>query len=296
MNIRIGYVSTRRFTGCKANKTLRLSSLNRKFYQIVEDNLNCLLETLIWNVSNNILFFRISSQTIPFASHPANQFNWRKEYRETLREIGTFIKNNNIRVSMHPGQFVVINSESKKVFENSVRELIYHCELLEDMEIEIEHKIQLHIGGVYGDKLKSINRFIENFRLLPKNLRDRVVIENDDKSFSLNDCLVIHDATGVPIVFDNFHYICNPGNLDFDSALRKAISTWSDSPPMIDYSTGEVSKCIHAESIDEVHFKDFLRKLKNHEADIMLEVRDKEKSALRAVKILKEICGDKRAN
>ncbi|GAB6182371.1 UV DNA damage repair endonuclease UvsE [Thermodesulfovibrio hydrogeniphilus] len=288
MKIRIGYVSTRRFTGCKANKTIRLSSLDKKFYHITQENLNCLLETLKWNVLNEIFFFRISSHTIPFASHPMNKFNWKKDFRGILREIGAFIKNNKIRVSMHPGQFVVINSANKAVFENSVRELIYHSELLEEMELDIEHKIQIHVGGVYGDKIKSIKRFIKNYKFLPENLRDRLVIENDDRLFSLDECLVIHEATGIPIVFDTFHYNCNSGKLDFDSALDNAMLTWKDMPPMIDFSNGDVSKCVHGESIDEKDLREFIGKLYNKEADIMLEVRDKEISALSAVKILRE--------
>ncbi len=143
---------------------------------------------------------------------------------------------------MHLGQFIVINSKNRLVFENSLRELVYHSELLEEMRLGKEPKIQVHIGGVYKDKSKSLRRFIENFNLLPQNVKSRLVIENDDKFYSIKDCLTIHQTLGIPIVFDNFHHLCNPGDLDLDLALRLALFTWEDSSPMIDYSNGDFQK------------------------------------------------------
>jgi UV DNA damage endonuclease len=72
-----------------------------------------------------------------------------------FREIGTFIKTNNIRISMHPDQFTLINSIDNSVFERSLSELVYHEEVLDSMGLDSSAKIQIHVGGVYGAKRKA---------------------------------------------------------------------------------------------------------------------------------------------
>ncbi len=73
-----------------------------------------------------------------------------KEIQTELNEIGNFILKYNMRVSMHPDQFVILNSSNEKVVENSVRELDYHSKLLQSMNLPNDAKIHIHIGGVYG--------------------------------------------------------------------------------------------------------------------------------------------------
>jgi UV DNA damage endonuclease len=73
------------------------------------------LSVLNFNKKNNIYFFRIGSDIIPFASHPVCDINWSDTFKEKLEEIGDFIIKNNIRVSMHPDQFVILNSKSEDI-------------------------------------------------------------------------------------------------------------------------------------------------------------------------------------
>jgi UV DNA damage endonuclease len=93
---------------------------------------------------------------------------------------------------MHPGQYLLINPIENIVFERSYKELIYHNEIFNLMELDSSAKIQIHVGGIHGEKEKSINRFVTRFESLEESLKDRIVIENDEKSYCLKDCILIH--------------------------------------------------------------------------------------------------------
>ncbi|HEY9702057.1 MAG TPA: UV DNA damage repair endonuclease UvsE, partial [Allocoleopsis sp.] len=161
------------------------SYTKERLLETVENNLNCTLNILKYNKENGFYFFRISSELVPFASHPINEVEWWKLFDKKLEEIGKFIKENNMRISMHPDQFVLINSPDEKIFQKSLKDLEYHCRILEGMGLDSSAKIQIHVGGVYNDKPKAIERFIDRYNKLPLNIKNRLVIENDDKSYSL---------------------------------------------------------------------------------------------------------------
>ena len=120
-------------------------------------------QILKYNVKNNILFFRISSDLIPFASHPICELNWCRNFQTEFEQIGDFVKKHNIRISMHPDQFVILNSPNSKIVENSINELKYHCRVLDEMRLDTTAKVQIHIGGVYENKVEAIDRFIRIF-------------------------------------------------------------------------------------------------------------------------------------
>ena len=97
---------------------------------IIANNLTHLKNSILYNIENNIKLFRISSDIIPFASHPVNTLNWKTIYKDELFSIGTLIKKSNMRVSMHPGQYTIINSPTAEVVEKSILELQYHADFL----------------------------------------------------------------------------------------------------------------------------------------------------------------------
>jgi len=259
-------------------------------HETIALNLACLQETLRYNVEKNMLFFRITSDLIPFASHEVCSFKWQVVFSDTLKEIGRFIRENKFRISMHPDQFVLINSLDERIFQNSLRELSYHAEVLDLLGLDRTAKIQIHAGGVYGDKDRSMERFIERYKTIPKKIRDRLVIENDERLYSIADCMEIYTRTGVPVLFDVFHFSCNNSGERLRDAVKNAAGTWSeqDGIPMVDYSSQEKGKRLgtHAQSIDISHFKKFLKETEALNFDIMLEIKDKEKSALKALKAI----------
>jgi UV DNA damage endonuclease len=256
-------------------------------HETITSNLACLQETLRYNVEKNMLFFRITSDLIPFASHEVCSCKWQVIFSDTFREIGRYIRENNFRISMHPDQFVLINSLDEKIFHNSLRELSYHAEVLDLLGLDRTAKIQIHVGGVYRDKERSMKRFMERYQTLPKKIQDRLVIENDERLYSISDCMEIYRHTDVPVLFDAFHFSCNNSGERLRDAFEKAAGTWSarDGIPMVDYSSQQKGKKTgtHAQSISMGDFKDFLKETGGLDFDIMLEIKDKEKSALKAI-------------
>ena len=291
--MKIGYPCINRGIGCTTNSTFRLASYSdERLVQKVENNLNCLLKILQYNVQKGFYFFRISSDLVPFASHPVCTFDWAGHFRGQFRKVGEFIKEHDIRISMHPDQFVVINSLKDDVVERSVKELEYHCTLLDEMALDSTAKIQIHLGGVYGDKRSAIDRFIERYNSLSKSLKSRLVIENDDRSYSLDDCLSVHEKIGIPIIFDAFHHQCLNNAETLRHALQLSASTWkeSDGIPMVDYSSQQRGqrRGSHANTLNIKIFKKFLHETRGLDFDLMLEIKDKETSALKALEVLKE--------
>jgi len=291
--MKIGYPCINWSMDCRGNKTFRLKSYSEeRLIDTVENNLDCLEEMLRYNIEHDMLFFRITSDLVPFASHKINEFDWQSYFEERFGEIGKLINKNDIRISMHPDQFIVLNSTKDDVVERSIAELDYHADVLDLLGLDSTHKIQLHVGGVYGDKRKSKDRFVRRYEQLDEKIKKRLVIENDDKSYTLKDCLDINEMCGIPILFDTFHHQVNNSGEEISEALGMVSKTWDkkDGLPMIDYSSQEPDEKDgkHAESVDEEDFREFINSSKPYDFDMMLEIKDKEKSALKAVKILKK--------
>jgi UV DNA damage endonuclease len=290
--MKIGYPCINNSLSCTSNTTFRLKNYSEeKLIEKVSDNLDCLERILEYNVEKGLLFFRIGSGLVPFASHPVCKFDWSSFFTDRLLFIGNYIKKHDIRISMHPDQFVLINSPRKEVVERSFWDLEYHCRLLDSMGLDSSAKIQIHIGGAYGDKVKAIDSFVENYRKLSSAVKDRLAIENDDKLFSLKDCLKLYQKISVPIIFDSLHHSCLNNGESFFEALNMTRETWSlrDGLMMTDYSSQEPGerKGKHINSIDMDNFKRYIKLSSGLDFDIMLEIKDKEKSALKALDFIK---------
>ena len=166
--MKIGYPCINVTIDCKGNRTFRLNSYSEKKLALtVDNNLSCLFEMLRFNVKHNILFFRITSDIVPFASHPICKFNWRSAFKDRFSEIGAYIEANKIRISMHPGQYTMLNTPTQSILNNSMSDLFYHVDVLDAMELDTSAKIQVHVGGIYGNKETSIIRFCERYYNLP---------------------------------------------------------------------------------------------------------------------------------
>jgi len=288
--MRIGYPCINRTIDCTANSIFRLKSYSEtRLKQTVKNNLDCLIRILQFNLEHRLFFFRISSDLVPFASHPINKFNWQGHFQEEFEEIGEFITKNRMRISMHPDQFTLINSIKEDIFERSKNELKYHAEILDLLKLDTSAKIQIHVGGAYGEKEKSTERFITRFSKLDDSIIRRLVIENDDKLYNLNDCLRINARTQIPILFDVFHHkLNNSGNLTTEESFKLTTKTWHekrDGIPMVDYSSQEPngSPRQHTETINIEDFDLFLKQTQQFDFDVMLEIKDKEKSAIEAI-------------
>jgi UV DNA damage endonuclease len=291
--MRIGYPCINRSIGCTASRTFRLASYTgERMRDTVQENLSCLFRILAYNVRHGMLFFRITSDLVPFASHPVCTFPWQEEFAAEFEKIGDYIRWYGFRISMHPDQFVLLNAPNKGVLQRSIDDLVYHVQVLDLMGLDNSAKVQVHAGGVYGDKPAGIDRFVKQYDLLDTAIRDRLVIENDERLYTLSDCLAIHERTGIPVIADAFHHSLFNNREQFTTLLDPVRKTWKikDGIPMVDYSLQEPGKRVgaHAGHIVAEDFRQFLKETRPVDFDIMLEIKDKEKSALAALALARD--------
>lgn len=293
--MKIGYACIPLMTPHKTTRKLTLSNYNSdKLNILIKENLDDLYSILIYNKLNDISLFRISSDIIPLGSHNINKVLWWENFSDKLSEIASYIAANNLRVSMHPGQYTVINSPKTDVVKKSILDLEYHCRFLDSLNLPSSHKIILHVGGLYGNKKEAIIRFINEYNSLPNNVKNRLVIENDERFFSIYDLLEINSKTNIPLIFDNLHYECfGDFNLPLNSLLKMVKSTWrkDDGDMKIHYSQQHPNKKTGAHGSTTIisDFLDFLNEFDFSNIDIMLEVKDKDVSALKAIKSINEL-------
>ncbi len=260
---------------------------DEKLTELTRHNLNALDTMIDYNINNDIKLFRISSAIIPFGSSPINQISWWKIFEKSLKKIGKKINKSGMRVSMHPGQYTVLNAADENVVDQAIRDLNYHACFLDSLGVGTEHKIILHIGGIYNNKKQAIKRFLKNYDRLEERVKKRLVIENDDKSYHIKDVLEIGKALDIPVVFDNLHHQLNPcdenkGDLFW---IDECQTTWKDTDgnQKIHYSQQhpEKKRGAHSKTIKINEFMEFYQALENRKPDIMLEVKDKNLSAIK---------------
>lgn len=290
---RIGYACLNLDISPNKYKTCRQKNLTQeKLEELISHNLDVLETTIDYNIQNNIKLFRVSSSLIPFGSSPLNQVDWVNLFKVKLKKISDKIKEAGMRISVHPGQYTVINSLDEDVVNRSIADLEYHAEILDSLDDSSTNKMILHIGGTYGNKEEAIQRFIDVYlNRLSIKVKKYLVIENDDKSFNIEDVLYISRQTGAPVIFDNLHHEINKAmkkeTVDY---FNEAVTTWQkcDGVSKIHYSQQAINKKIgsHSETIDLDLFYNFINGLPNASVDVMLEVKDKNRSAIKVLSSL----------
>ncbi|TJX15001.1 UV DNA damage repair endonuclease UvsE [Tissierella creatinini] len=265
------------------------SATSERLSELIEHNIGALNNAIDYNIDNNIKLFRISSDIIPFGSSEINQVKWWEIFSQELDSIGKKIKESNMRVSVHPGQYTVLNSNNEDVVKKAVDDLIYHTRILDSLKVNCNHKMVLHIGGAYDDKKKAIQRFMDNYSLLEDNVKKRLVIENDDKIYNIEEVLDIGIKLDMPVIFDNLHHEINrPDNpMDEKYWIDQCKNTWKreDGPQKVHYSQQAKDKKTgsHSDFIGIEKFLDFLEGLERNDIDIMLEVKDKNLSCIKCI-------------
>ena len=256
-------------------------------------NVKDLLTILKWNNDNSFNFFRMSSDLIPWASeYNICELPDYDEIKKVLKECGDYAETNNMRITSHPGPFNVLTSPRENVVENCIKDLSIHGEVFDMMGLSRTpyNKINIHIGGVYGDKISAMKRFCENFERLPNSVKSRLTVENDDKAtmYSVQDLYdSVYKVIGIPIVFDYHHHRFNDGGLSEQEALELAISTWNNIVPVVHYSE---SRSIEQED-DKIrpqahsdYVYDYIDTY-NNKVDIMVEAKAKELAVLKYMEL-----------
>ena len=249
-------------------------------------NLRALETMLRYCAAARIPLMRISSDIIPLASHPQNSFDWRAALQDELAAARATIAETGVRVSMHPGQYTVMNSPRQDVVERAVDDLVFHADFLDALGADGSARIVLHLGGGYGDRDAALQRLTENLRALPPHVLARISLENDERVFTIQDALHICGQLGLPAIFDVFHHSLNPPAHGTQTYwLDRVVETWgaAHGRPKLHYSQQLAGgkPGMHSRSIAMQDFLEFHRSIEDRELDVMLEVKDKNLSAVK---------------
>ena len=267
------------------------------------DHLAAILDYL---ARHDIPLYRVSSSLVPYATHPdMPQFHGQiEECRERLAGIGAAARSQGVRLSAHPSQYVVLNSESPDVRSAAVRDIELHAQLFDAMGLGPDAVVVLHIGGASKGKSAAIERFERAIERLSDRARSRLVIENDDRTFGLDDVVAVSRRTELRVVWDILHHHCHdPAGIPDREALGLALATWPPGlRPKIHFSSPRtaveerkrrrgrrVERSLvlpplraHADMIDPIAFEQFLRHTASgFDFDVMLEAKAKDLALLR---------------
>jgi UV DNA damage endonuclease len=267
------------------------------------DHLEAILGYL---ADNDIRFYRMATGLAPYASHPT-LIDFRdapRRFAARLAEVGRTARDRGIRLSSHPGQYTVLNSEDAEVQRLAAVELEVQAELMDAMGLGPESVVILHVGGIAGGVDAGLDRFERGFALLSDAARARLVIENDDRTYALCDVLRLSERIGRPVAWDILHHHCNdPERIPDREALERALATWPEGvTPKVHYSTPKtameerkrkvgrrVERSLvlpqlraHADVIDPIAFEQFARETAaGLDFDVMLEAKGKDLALLR---------------
>jgi UV DNA damage endonuclease len=174
--------------------------------------------------------FRINSQILPLATHPVSGYALAdlegaeaEGLEAAFAAVRPLAERCDVRLSLHPDQFVVLNSERDAVREASIRELEFQSWVAEVVGADT---VTLHVGGATGGKEAALDRLAAGVDALSPRARARLALENDDRLFSPADLLPFCARTGLALVYDSHHHRCNPDALSVEEATLRAAETW----------------------------------------------------------------------
>ena len=306
MKIRLGYVAISKKLGKKitSSSTVTFSNYNRivlpskkleKLQTVAASNLHDLEKIIKYNIENNIHFYRITSALIPLVTHPEVGYWGHREFlKQDFEYVGKLINESNMRVDTHPDEFNVINSINPKVVENTKINLLRQAEWFDDFKYDLG-KMVIHVGGATNGKEAGLERFITNFNTFPKEVKSKIIIENDDKTYTARETLNLCNELNLPMVLDVHHHNCNNANDNIYDLIPKIFDTWKNEklPPKLHFSSpknGENDRK-HSDFINLHDFINFLENIKlfNTDIDIMLECKEKDLALFKLASDIKEL-------
>ena len=271
------------------NRTMRRKTFDSKGLSYVSDlslqNVKDLKTIVKWNNEFGIKLFRLSSQIFPWMEeYDFTELKDYSEIKELMLEVGEIATQKKQRLTMHPGPYHCLASPTEKVVQRTIKGLNKHSEQFDLMGFKPSNynKVNIHVGGFYGDKEGTLERFCKNFELLDENTKKRLVIENDDSAneYSVKDLYEgVYKSVGIPITFDYFHHKFNTGGLSEEEALKLASKTWPE---------GITQCCHYSESRRKEHLDEKIKPTAHSdliydrintyglEPDIVVEAKHKE--------------------
>ncbi|WP_071393252.1 UV DNA damage repair endonuclease UvsE [Bacillus tuaregi] len=309
MKIRFGYVSqSMSLWDASPSKTVTYTRFSQlpasermeKLLTVTATNLVNTERMLHYNIGHEIELYRFSSSIVPLATHPEVRWDFVTPFREEWRRIGELVKRHHLRVSFHPNQFTLFTSPRKDVTRNAVTDMEYHYRMLEAMGVEKESLINIHIGGAYGNKEESLERFQVNLKSLPPHIKEIMTLENDDKTYTTDETLRMCELEGVANIFDYHHHMANLGDAPLEQLLPKVFATWEKRGliPKLHISSPKSASAFrsHADYVDIEFLQPLLEILHSmkQDVDFMIEAKQKDLAMLKLVEDISKIRGVKR--
>ncbi len=250
-------------------------------------NFTDLEKVIDWSIQNHILFFRMSSDMIPWMSeYEITDLPDYEEIRRVCTRCGEKAAKGGLRLTFHPGPFNVLATNTETVLTKTIKELRQHAEVMDLLNLPETPfaKINIHVGGAFGDKISALARFAESYIRLPGNTRRRLTVENDDKAnmFNVQDLLWLHEQTKIPVVFDYFHHEFCTGGWSEQEAFYAAIATWPEGITPVVHMSSSRKKYEDPSSPPTAHADYIYNEVNDYgcNVDIMFEAKAKEAAVL----------------
>lgn len=199
---------------------------------LILDNCKSLEMAIKYCAKAGIGSFRINSQFFPLATHPQVAYTVEKlpkgqQIADRLEACRRASQEYDVRLTLHPDQFILLNSPQQNVVNASIQELLYQDALATIVGADA---IVIHGGGGYGDKIQALDRLRSNLNKLPTSLRNKLTLENDDKIFTPTDLLPLCEQEGIALTYDVHHHRCNCDEMTVSQATNAAVKTWDREP------------------------------------------------------------------
>ena len=259
------------------SRTCRLATLQERgieySYELAQKNLQDLKKIILWNQENKIKLYRMSSDMFPFGSHPNYYNNYDlSQFSEILKEIGQLANNLGHTLTFHPGQFTQLSSHRPEVIDKSIVEINFHSKIMDMMGLGPQSIIVIHGGSKNGGKEAALGRFKDSYYKLSESSQKRLVIENCEMCYSIEDLLPFSEDTKIPIVLDYHHHNINSGSktVSLLELTQRVVKIWkqrgliplfhiSESKPGITENDSITARRAHADFVTS--FPDELLKI-----------------------------------
>lgn len=274
----------------------------RRLTRIAEENLHNTLRLLKHCKYMDVKVYRLTSKLIPLVTHE-DLADWSpyEQLAPRFAEVGAFAKENGMRLSFHPDHFTVLSTPREEVLRKSENDLRHHVRMFELMGLDERAMCNIHVGGSYGDKPAAAERFLRNFAGLDERIRNRLTLENDDKTFTALETLEIAEKAGAPMVLDIHHHAVNNAGEKAEELWPRIKATWDSRqrpanaalPPKIHASSPKSASDPrgHADYVEPGPLLRFLTSIADSTpaVDVMIEAKRKDEALLKLMDDLRAI-------
>lgn len=234
-NLNMGYCCINmclRKLGIFSSRTCRLDTIKERgveySYELAQNNLEDMACILKWNHTNNIFLYRMSSDMFPFATHPAYALRYDlSRFAGILQSLGQLAAKYNQTLTFHPGQYNQLSSHRQCVVEQAIVDINFHAKVMDLMGLGSDSVIVIHGGSKHDGKQQALARLESNFAKLSQSAQNRLVLENCEMAYSIEDLLPLCTRLQIPLVIDYHHHNINPGTVNLDDLTRRVLEVWA---------------------------------------------------------------------